>query len=162
MEAGLDSMKFSLNYADEEQFTDIARVRGAYWGDIIDNIKSAARIRDEGNFDSGVYASFIKYDGEQGERMQAVVDDVEPLLDQVYSLPLYSKADLVGVAEGEQGWTINGGNPGRADNMRDPVSCWSLFTEARVTYDGFLSACCFDHDGRFRMGDLKTQPFMEA
>ena len=35
MEAGLDSMKFSLNYADEEQFTQIARVRGAYWGDII-------------------------------------------------------------------------------------------------------------------------------
>ncbi|MGH6660749.1 MAG: SPASM domain-containing protein, partial [Rhodospirillales bacterium] len=37
-----------------------------------------------------------------------------------------------------------------------------LFTEARVTHDGFLSACCFDHDGRFRMGDLKSQPFMEA
>ena len=33
--------------------------------------------------------------------------------------------------------------------MRDPVPCWSLFTEARVTHDGHLSACCFDHAGRF-------------
>ncbi len=162
MEAGLDSLKFSLNYADEEQFSDIARVKESLWGDILDNVRSTARIRDEGNYDCGVYASYIKYDGEQGERMKAVVAEFEPLLDQVYSLPLYSQADLVSVAENEKGWTISGGNPGRADNMRDPVPCWSLFTEARVTYDGFLSACCFDHDGRFRMGDLKTQPFMEA
>lgn len=167
MEAGLDSLKFSLNYADAEQFSDIARVKGSIYQDIIDNIKSTAEVRDSGGqdgggYDCGIYASYIKYDGEQGERMQAVVAEVEPLLDQVYSLPLYSQADLVGVAENEQGWTISGGNPGRADNMRDPVPCWSLFTEARVTYDGFLSACCFDHDGRFRMGDLKTQPFMEA
>ena len=94
--------------------------------------------------------------------MAAVVAELEPLLDEVYSLPLYSQADLVSVAEKTKGWSISSGNPGRADNMRDAVPCWSLFTEARVTYDGFLSACCFDHDGRFRMGDLKSQSFMEA
>ena len=94
--------------------------------------------------------------------MKAVVAEVEPLLDQVYALPLYSQADLVSVAENERDWAIKGGNPGRFDNMREPVPCWSLFTEARVTHDGHLSACCFDHDGRFHMGDLKTTPFMEA
>ena len=31
-----------------------------------------------------------------------------------------------------------------------------------MTYDGRLSACCFDHDGRFDMGDLTRQGFMEA
>ena len=94
--------------------------------------------------------------------MKAVIAEVEPILDQVYSLPLYSQADLVSVAENEKGWSIRGGNPGRFDNMRDPVPCWSLFTEARVTHDGHLSACCFDHDGRFHVGDLKEIPFMQA
>ena len=162
MEASLNSIKFSLNYADERQFSDIAGVKGSIYRDIIDNIKTTVIVRDAGNYDCGVYASYINYDGEQGERMKKVVAEVEPLLDQVYSLPLYSQADLVSVAENERGWAIKGGNPGRFDNMREPVPCWSLFTEARVTHDGHLSACCFDHDGRFHMGDLKTTPFMEA
>lgn len=162
MQAGLDSLKFSLNYADEQQFSDIAGVKPSIYRDIIDNIKSTVTVRNHGGYDCGVYASYINYDGEQGERMKAVVAEVEPLLDQVYALPLYSQADLVSVAENERDWAIKGGNPGRFDNMREPVPCWSLFTEARVTHDGHLSACCFDHDGRFHMGDLKTTPFMEA
>ena len=162
MEAGLNSIKFSLNYADERQFTDIAGVKGSIYRDIIDNIKTTVAARDAGNHDCGVYASYINYDGEQGARMKKVIAEVEPLLDQVYSLPLYSQANLVSVAENEKGWSIRGGNPGRADNMREPVPCWSLFTEARVTHDGHLSACCFDHDGRFHMGDLNEIPFMDA
>jgi len=162
MEAGLNSIKFSLNYADERQFTDIAGVKGSIYRDIIDNIKTTVAARDAGNHDCGVYASYINYDGEQGARMKKVIAEVEPLLDQVYSLPLYSQADLVSVAENERGWAIKGGNPGRFGNMREPVPCWSLFTEARVTHDGHLSACCFDHDGRFHMGDLNEIPFMDA
>jgi MoaA/NifB/PqqE/SkfB family radical SAM enzyme len=162
MEAGLNSMKFSLNYADAEQFAEIAGVKASIYPEIIENIKTTVEVRNEGNYDCGLYASYIKYDGEQGERMKAVVGELEPLLDEVYSLPLYSQADLVSVAENEKGWAISGGNPGRAENMRDPVPCWSLFTEARVTHDGHLSACCFDHDGRFHAGNLNEIPFMEA
>jgi len=88
MAAGLNSIKFSLNYADEEQFADVAGVNKAIYPQVIDNIKSAVRVRDEGGYDCGVYASYINYDGDQGERMKAVVDDLEPLLDQVYALPL--------------------------------------------------------------------------
>ena len=162
MEAGLNSIKFSLNYADERQFTDIAGVKGSIYRDIIDNIKTTVAARDAGNHDCGVYASYINYDGEQGARMKKVIAEVEPLLDQVYSLPLYSQANLVSVAGNKRGWAIKGGNPGRFGNMREPVPCWSLFTEARVTHDGHLSACCFDHDGRFHMGDLNEIPFMDA
>jgi len=160
--AGLDSLKFSLNYADEAQFTSIAQVKPRLFHDMVANIKTARRIRDTGKYDCGLYGSYIRYDGQQGERMAAMVADIEPYLDEVYALPLYSQADLVSVDETARGWDIRGGNPGRADCMRDPVPCWSLFTEGRVSYDGHLSACCFDHDGRFRMGDLKRMSFMEA
>jgi Iron-sulfur cluster-binding domain len=34
--------------------------------------------------------------------------------------------------------------------------------EGHVTFDGRLSACCFDHDGRFDMGDLNALSFMAA
>ncbi|MBT4889004.1 MAG: radical SAM protein [Rhodospirillales bacterium] len=162
MEAGLDSLKFSLNYSDEEQFKSIALVKGSMFHDLVANVKGAHKVREEGGYDCGLYGSYIAYDGDQGERMKAMVDELEPYMDEVYDLPLYSQADLVSVDEKDRGWDIRGGNPGRAGAMRSPMPCWSLFTEARVSYEGHLSACCFDHDGRFRMGDLNEVGFMEA
>jgi len=162
MEAGLDSLKFSLNYADEDQFKSIALVKGSLFQDMTNNVKEAHAVREEGRYKCGLYGSYIRYDGQQGDRMASMVNELEPFLDEVYALPLYSQADLVSVDEKNRGWEIRGGNPGRADNMQPAMPCWSLFTEARVTYEGHLSACCFDHDGRFRMGDLNEVGFMDA
>lgn len=162
MAAGLNSLKFSLNYADAEQFHAITRVRKSVFADVIANLKEARRVRDSGGYQCGLYASYILYDGEQGERMQAVVDEVKPYVDEIYALPLYSQADLVRERETERGWRPTAGNRGRVGALRDPLPCWAVFTEGHVTWDGKLSACCFDHDGRFDMGDLTKTPFMEA
>ena len=56
------------------------------------------------------------------------------------------------------------GNPGRLGAMREPLPCWSCFTEGHVTKDGLFSACCFgfDGDGELLMGDLTKQSFMEV
>jgi len=162
MEAGLDSLKFSLNYADEEQFAEITRVKKGVFKVIKDNIKAAHRIREEKGYDCGLYASYILYDGEQGARMKAVVEEIRPSVDEVYDLPLYSQAGLVGKQEKERDWKITAGNRGRIGALRDPLPCWALFTEGHITWDGKLSACCFDHDGRFHMGDLTTTPFLAA
>ncbi|NIR61829.1 MAG: hypothetical protein GWO02_21265 [Gammaproteobacteria bacterium] len=164
MEAGLDSLKFSLNYADERQFADIARVKPALFGTVIDNVKAARAARDKVEQRSGhacgLYASYIAYDGDQGARMKGLVEALRPYLDEIYALPLYNQADLV--TDEVKDWQVTAGNRGRMGALRDPVPCWAVFTEAHVTWDGKLSACCFDHDGRFHMGDLTREPFMEA
>ena len=161
--SGLDSLKFSLNYADEAQFTDIARVNPRMFRAMIQNIKAARQIRDTVEHDTGhrcgLYASYIAYDGEQGERMAEVIEEVAPYLDEVYGLPLYNQASLVEHEEQARGWDIKAGNPGRLDNMRQPIPCWAVFTEGHITWDGKLSACCFDHDGRFHMADLTAVDF---
>jgi len=162
MAAGLDSLKFSLNYADVDQFTEIAQVKPKLFYTMMKNIKAAKAIRDEGGYSCGLYGSYIQYDGEQGERMKAMLDDIAPYLDEVYALPLYNQADHVTAEEESRGWDITAGNRGRLAALRDPLPCWSIFTEGHVTWDGRLSACCFDHDGRFDMGSLMEMPFMEA
>lgn len=166
MVAGLDSLKFSLNYADEEQFVEISKAHPRLYQIMLQNIKDARFARDEVaasiGHRCGLYASYIQYDGEQGERMRSVVADLQPFLDEIYALPLYSQAEFVGHEERERGWNVTAGNRGRIGALRDPIPCWSVFTEGHITYDGKLSACCFDHDGRFEMGDLTKQPFMEA
>lgn len=166
IEAGLDSLKFSFNYADEEQFASITKIKPRYFPAMVHNIKCAKNVRDDvykrTGHHCGLYASYIMYDGKQGERMKAAVEDIKPYVDEIYALPLYSQADLVAKRTDERGWMPTAGNRGRYDALRDPIPCWAVFTEGHITWDGKLSACCFDHDGRFHMGDLTKTPFMEA
>ncbi|MBI2241099.1 MAG: radical SAM protein [Magnetospirillum gryphiswaldense] len=160
-EAGLDSLKFSFNWADASQAKEITRVD--CFDDVVANILAARPIRDEVAARTGrrcgLYASSIQYDGEQRTRMEQAVQQILPAVDQHYWLPLYGQA---GLTTGERGTMPVAGNVGRADAMRQSLPCWSLFTEGHVTWDGHLAACCFDHDGRFDMGDLNRQSFMEA
>ena len=166
MRAGLDSLKFSYNFADIEQFRAIAGVKDGLFADMKSNILAARAVRDrvfaETGHRCGLFASYIDYDGDHGERMRDAIADIVGVVDEVYALPLYSQADLVAASERARGWTVTPGNRGRVGALREPIPCWALFTEAHITYEGKLSACCFDHDGRFHMGDLKTSGFLEA
>jgi radical SAM protein with 4Fe4S-binding SPASM domain len=156
--AGLNSLKFSLNYSDEDQLVEIARVDKRNWFRMKEHIKAAKKIRDEGGYDCGLYASWIMYDGEQQEKMNETLAELKPYLDEVYALPLYNQAAKVN----KGGWLFSGGNQGRALNPVDPVPCWALFREAHINYDGTLCACCFSVGEEFNMGDLTKQSFMEA
>lgn len=161
MEAGLDSLKFSFNSADPAQFKEITQVDA--FDTVVANIRAAREARDTLELSSGhrcgLYASSILYDGEQQERMRKAVALIEPYVDEHYWLPLYGQA---GLTAGARGTKPVAGNIGRIGALRAPLPCWSLFTEGHITYDGRLSACCFDHDGRFDMSDLTKQSFLEA
>jgi len=160
MEAGLDSLKWSVNAASPEQFADIMCVNPRWYEMALKNIKAAWEVRERGGYNTGLYASSIHYDGKQHDLMQEIIDSrVRSYVDEHYWLPLYGQA---GLTAGEKGTVPVAGNPGRYENLRAPLPCWSVFTEGHITYDSRLSACCFDHDGRFHMGDLTTTPFMEA
>jgi MoaA/NifB/PqqE/SkfB family radical SAM enzyme len=162
-DAGLDSLKFSVNCADEEQFREIVQVSPKYFYKAQRNIKAAKAIRDNGGYKCGLYASSIKYDGEQQEKMEAyLAEHILPYVDEHYWLPLYSMGAVANKREAELGYRPTAGNQGRLDAMRDPLPCWSAFTEGHVRADGGLSLCCFDADGRFTIGDLTKQSFMEA
>lgn len=158
MEAGLDSLKFSVNFFDLDQFEQVAQVNRDLYLRAIENLKAARVIRDAGGYDCGIYASSIAFDGEQGEKMRAIVDDIRPHVDEHYWLPLYG---MSGAAE-NIGWKPQPGNPGRLDAMRPPLPCWAVFTEGHITAKGELAACCFGNgiDGGLVMADLTKVDFL--
>jgi len=158
MEAGLDSLKFSLNFDSREQFEEVAQVDGRLWKKQFENLKAARAIRDEHGYHCGIYASSIAFDGEQGERMQAIVDEIKSCVDSHYVLPLYGMSGASKAA----GMKPQPGNPGRLDAMRAPLPCWSVFTEGHITKDGLLSACCFGNGASdaLAMADLREVDFM--
>lgn len=168
MSAGLDSLKWSINAADVEQFEEIMAVKPKLFWNALSNVKKAKIIRDKESYPTKLYASSIRYDGEQLVKMQTLLDNyVLPYVDQHYWLPLYSMAMRSSEIQKKLGYMPMHGNSGRYDTKtgqpnRDPLPCWSAFTEGHVRCDGHLSACCFGSDAKFDVGDLNKQSFMEA
>lgn len=160
--AGLDSLKFSINASDLEQFTEIMGVKPKLYADALEAVKYARELRDRGRYDCGIYASSILYDGEQGQRMQELLEQhVLPYVDEHYFLPLYSMGSVATQREEELGYRPTAGNQGRVGALREPLPCWSAFTEGHVRHDGIVSLCCFDADGRFQVGNLHEDSWMD-
>ena len=87
--------------------------------------------------------------------MEALLaEHVRPYVDQHYWLPLYSMGAFATQREAELGYRPTAGNQGRIGALREPLPCWSAFTEGHVTAEGKLSACCFDATAHWTMGDL--------
>ena len=89
-------------------------------------------------------------------------ENVLPYVDEHYWLPLYSMGSIAEQREAELGFRPTAGNQGRLEALREPLPCWSAFTEGHVRADGGLSLCCFDSDGRFVIGDLNKRSFMDV
>lgn len=163
MKAGLDSLKWSVNAADEKQFEKIMGISGRLFHKALDNIKSAWEIRSRSAYKTGLYSSSIRYDGSQLMKMERLLSErVQPYVDQHYWLPLYSMGAFATQREKELGYRPTAGNQGRLGALREPLPCWSAFTEGHVTAEGKLSACCFDATAHWTMGDLTRQSFMAA
>jgi MoaA/NifB/PqqE/SkfB family radical SAM enzyme len=163
MEAGLNSLKFSINFSDYEQFTRIAQRPWVNYERALQNLKEARRVRDEGNYNCGIYASSIQFDGRQAEKMEKLLAErVRPYVDECYMLPLYS---FGGAKIDEVGKPI-AGNQGRIGALREGIPCWALWEgHIRASPDGtraYLSACCFGSDDKFDVADLTDTSFQWA
>lgn len=156
MDAGLDSLKFSFNYANGMQLKQVANVAPSNYDRIVDNIISARLVRDTSGYKCGIYASSIMLDGDQGRKMAEAVERIRPYVDEHYWLPLFSFG-----GQTDFGQPVRG-NPGRLDKMREPLPCWSVFREGHITSGGDISLCCFDSDRRWIVGNLETTNFMDA
>lgn len=163
MHAGLDSLKWSVNAADEPQFEEIMGVSGRLFRRALENIQAAFEVRQRGKHGTRLYASSIRYDGAQQQFMEDLLrEKVIPYVDQHYWLPLYSMGAFAIQREEQLGYRPTAGNQGRIGALREPLPCWSAFTEGHVTAEGKLSACCFDATANWTMGDLGKIDFMEA
>lgn len=160
MRAGLDSLKFALNFADGAQLAQGAGMTAATFEAVKRNVIDACDARDAMQADTGrrclVSASSLRYDDKQPQRIAEALEDLMPRLDQHYWLPMYGR---------ESTWTAC--TPGRVVSAPDAMSrkdlpCWPLFTEAHVTAGGMLSACGLDHSPRFHAADLNACSFLEA
>lgn len=147
IEAGLDRLEFSCNSCGPEQFHYLTGAREQDYWKVDVNLIAASVVRDEVKVRTGhrciLAASTLRLDEEQPQRMKHTLTGIRRLVD------LHT-------------WRPLRGPMASAPTRAKERPCTALFEEAHVTYDGRLSACAFDHDARFDMGDLKYETFLEA
>jgi hypothetical protein len=163
MNVGLDSLKWSCNAADEEQFSKLMGVNSRLLDTVKRNIFDAYCVRENNHFKTKLYASSIKYADQQIDRMQPFLKKhILSYVDEHYWLPLYTAGGQAKEKEKELGMQPIAGNTGRLDDPSEPIPCWTLFTASHIMVDGKMTACCLDGTGNWVMGDLKTNSFMEC
>jgi hypothetical protein len=160
IEAGLDSLKFALNFSSPAQFAATTGASEVAYSAILDNIAAARQVRDEIAGTTGQHCrlsvSSLEYDASQRERMAMTLAEIEPYVDEHYWLPLFGRRERA-----PRDTSPDSGDA-RDGLLRKQIPCWSLFTEAHIAADGELSACCLDHSSRFAMGNLAHTSFEQA
>lgn len=156
IEAGLDSIKFSINAGVKERYHQLHGV------DMFDKVISHVEWLKNYKIAHGLSlprtcASSV-YMEEHKEELANLKTMLGSMVDEFYFLPLYNQAGHIGGIE----YTKIVGNPGRLESMVPPVPCWALFNAAKITWNGWLTACCFDHDERFEIADLNQTSLLEA
>lgn len=138
MDAGLDNLEFEYNFSGPDQFHYVTGAREQDYWKVDVNLIAARIVRDEVRERSGhrcrLTASTVRLGDEQPERMKRTLKRIRGSVDAHYWKPL----------------------------RRRDSPCVALFEQAHITFDGRLSACPFDHDARFEVGDLARETFLEA
>jgi radical SAM protein with 4Fe4S-binding SPASM domain len=136
IEAGLDAINISVDAAGKEVF-ERTRVHLDY-DTVIGNIRTLARLRQEmGRKRPRLILSFVRQHDSADER--AFIEEWSRVADKVHVTDLHNWAG-----------TLNA-----TSDVNYP--CYRLWLTFTVLWDGRVSLCCADFDGRNVLGDLRTQ-----
>jgi molybdenum cofactor biosynthesis enzyme MoaA len=141
IDAGLDAINISVDAAGKEVF-ESTRLNLDY-DTVIANIRGLARLRNEaGRTHPKLILSFVRQNNSSEE--QEFIREWSQIADKIHITDLHNWAG-----------TLNT----RADVHFPCYRLWLTFT---VLWDGRVSLCCADFDGRHILGDLRTSTIAQV
>jgi MoaA/NifB/PqqE/SkfB family radical SAM enzyme len=140
IEAGLDAINISVDASGKEVF-EKTRI-GLKYDKVIANIERLVRIRGElGRKRPKLILSFVRQDNSLDE--QAFIEHWRTIADKIHVTDLHNWAGTLHT---------------RSDVNYPCYRPWLTFT---VLWDGRVSLCCADFDGRTVLGDLRSSSIKE-
>jgi Radical SAM superfamily/Iron-sulfur cluster-binding domain len=141
IDAGLDAINISVDASGREVF-ESTRI-GLKYDKVIANIERLVRIRAEaGRKRPKLILSFVRQNNSADE--QAFIEHWKAIADKIHITDLHNWAGTL--------------------NARSDVSypCYRLWLTFTVLWDGRVSLCCADFDGRHILGDLRTSTIAQV
>ncbi len=140
IEAGLDAINISVDASGKDVF-EKTRV-GLKYDKVIGNIERLVRLRaDAGKTRPKLILSFVRQDNSEDER--AFIEHWRKIADKIHVTDLHNWAGTL--------------------NQQSQVNypCYRPWLTFTALWDGRVSLCCADFDGRTILGDLRTQSIQE-
>lgn len=135
IDAGLDAINISVDASGKDTF-ERTRVNLKY-DEVIANIETLARLRnDAGRRRPKLILSFVRQNNSADEH--AFIEHWRTIADKIHVTELHNWA----------------GTLHRESDVRSP--CYRPWLTFTVLWDGRVSLCCADFDGRHILGDLRT------
>lgn len=151
MDAGLDSMKFSIN----------AGTRGSYqaihgkddWDKVVSNLRFVSEYRKELGREFKLAITYVVINQNRHEcesfreNFSALVDDIQ-----------FSQGDL------QQGYMDENSEFLATGSLTTPVKapCYMPFSRMHITCEGYVTLCCVDYQNYLALADLKVMSLLEA
>src|SRR5262245_8943697 len=140
IQAGLDAINISVDAGGKETF-ERTRVHLKYDA-VMENIRTLHRLRGEhGARRPRLILSFVRQGNSADE--EAFIQEWSRIADKIHVTDLHNWAG-----------TLN-----RQSDVAFP--CYRLWLMFTVLWDGRVSLCCADFDGRHILGDLRTQSIVD-
>ena len=141
IDAGLDAINISVDASGKEVF-ESTRLHLKY-DDVIRNVRTLARLRNEsGRTHPKLILSFVRQNNSAEEA--AFIKEWSQVADKIHITDLHNWAGTL--------------------NAKSDVNfpCYRLWLTFTVLWDGRVSMCCADFDGRHVFGDLRSQTIAEV
>ncbi len=149
MEAGLDSIKFSINAGSSKTYRKIHGSRN--FNGVISNLTFLSEYRETNKLPFKIYVSCVITKQTSNEK-----EDLKWLVGSLVD-------DLVFIDVSNQGGMVPEANSLRVGDIpvREPP-CSMLFNRFHITWEGYLSACCVDFQNYLVVADLNKISLSEA
>lgn len=153
IDAGLDSIKFSVNAATPEHYI---KVHGADdYLTVKENIKRLHEYILENNVNMNVFVSFVKTEITKDD-VKIIQKEFTSFVDKVYIF----NVETQGLPMPEL--VVQGVVDPSIYLKKGDELCEMVFNRIHITNDGVLNACCSDFDGYLNAVDLHTMSLADA
>ena len=151
LEAGLRTLRVSVEGATEETYSKIRR--GGSLEKLINNLRTFKRIKEEKRYNVNIIINSILMK-ENEQEIAAFYKLFVPMVDTPNNIFFNNLGDLGGKIDMEK-YALE------KPNYRIKNPCRTLWSVLHVQWDGNVSACCVDFDGKLIIGDLQNKSLKE-
>ena len=150
IEAGLSSIKFSINAATRETYKIIHGKDD--FDKVVNNIKQIYKMRNNQYKEFPIFASFVVVTANQNE-VKKFKEDLGKYFDDMIIVDAYNQGG--NMPELNDGLLVS-------ENESIKIPCEMLFNRLHITYEGYLNACCVDFDNMMAVENLNEVSLEEA
>lgn len=154
IDAGLDSIKFSINGTNRENYELVHGRDDFNW--VIRNLKETYEYKKKLKRMLNVFVSFAvtKY---TEDTVQEFIDTYKEYADDIITANVI---DMGGYVPEVNEFLLTKSQSDFPDGMTIP--CYSLWNAVIITWEGYLTACCADFQNYFIYADLNNMSLKEA